>query len=1071
MTSQQKVRLWEGTVAFSLYGYDEDVQPDIFQKLRRWPVSYPYPRNDLIRSRRRVRKFRALFLENEYLKVTVLPELGGHVYSAYDKVAGCEVFYRMSELRPKPLGRRGAWGPVGIEFNFPSAHSPTTLSPVDAVLRENPDGSGSIVIGDIERVSRMRYSIDVTLRPGVCALFAVVTLHNRTALPQSYYYWANAAIPVDDHTRFVLPITSTRGHGLPGSGSAWPVRNGVDLSWRRNIKHTMGVFGHGCREDFFGAYNVARDCGVAHVADYRLLPGKKVFDWGTGPQGTRKGTEFTEADGAYAEIQAGLFEGQPSYELLEPHRVVRFREMWLPLHGLGTAFSRANEDAAVALEAENGKRVRIGVNVTRTRRRCRIVLKRNGRKVFGTVRDISPERPFAVTVKLPAGRPGTADFELAVTCPDQGLLISHRVGARAEARKTAPGWLDDKTHPDEPRGNHFGADGNIERRFLRALQLEKIGLTHAAKTTYEQVLEQDPGYAPAQLQMGLLSLWSGEWAKAVDHLNHALARNPDTVEAHYHLGLAFTGMGDHVRAKDAFWVALRSQAGDVRCHMQLGLAAMRQGEYTEAVAFFERVLTLSPLDTRAVGLLSASLRHLGRATEAAERLTPMLSLFPVDYLLHSEARRTAKALGQTSRVRRADTAFRTLMGRNVQAYLELATDYAGAGLHTEALDVLKRGIAATRSGDYVYPMLCYYTGACLEKLGRTREARAYYRRGGRMKPDLCFPGRVEAIAVLERVLELFPDDARAAQYLGNILYHRTRRKEAVRLWRRAFRRVKDSLVLCTSIGLAAWERGDADETVHWLRCASRLDPDDLRLLLWLIHVMGEASGRERERLRLIQGLYEEHPEHDGVRETYTSMLLDRGKVEKALAVMSGHRFRTRHGIFTLSQMHLNAHTRLGESCLARKNYARALEHFQQAHHIPLELGEDETRFHFYGKVYYLSGVCLEKMGRKREARKCYHRCVSEGRRWLPELHYYDYLSYVRLGRSKAARGSLEKLGTALEHLEAMQDVRPAYVHYLRSLYFEGHGRRKESAKEARLARRAGWRPSQEMHFKFRFGFS
>ena len=339
MGSSQKVRVWQGKATFRISRYDEDVLPDVFQKLRRWPISYPYPRNDRIDDPKRPRTFRALFLENEYLRVTVLPELGGHVYSAYDKLNDREVFYRMSELKPKALGRRGAWGPVGIEFNFPSSHSPTTLSRVDAVLRRNPDGSGSIVISDIERVSRMRWSIEISLRPGVNALEAVVTLHNRTALPHSYYYWANAAIPVDDNTRFVLPFESTHGHGLPGKGSTWPVRNGVDLSWRRNIKHTMGVFAHGCREDFFGAYNVAQDCGVVHVADYRLLPGKKMFDWGTGPQGVRKGNEFSTKDGAYAELQAGLFEHQPSYEVLDPHRIVGFREMWLPLHGMGVPSS------------------------------------------------------------------------------------------------------------------------------------------------------------------------------------------------------------------------------------------------------------------------------------------------------------------------------------------------------------------------------------------------------------------------------------------------------------------------------------------------------------------------------------------------------------------------------------------------------------------------------------------------------------------------------------------------------------------------------------------------------------
>jgi len=1071
--SSQKVRLWEGKTTFRISRYDEDVLPDVFQKLRRWPISYPYPRNDRIDDRKRPRTFRALFMENEYLRVTVLPELGGHVYSAYDKLNGREVFYRMSELKPKPLGRRGAWGPVGIEFNFPTSHSPTTLSRVDAALRRNPDGSGSIVISDIERVSRMRWSIEISLRPGVNALEAVVTLHNRTALPHSYYYWANAAIPVDENTRFVLPFESTHGHGLPGKGSTWPVRNGVDLSWRRNIKHTMGVFGHGCREDFFGAYNVVQDCGVVHVADYRVLPGKKMFDWGTGPQGVRKGNEFSTKDGAYAELQAGLFEHQPSYEVLEPHTIVGFREIWLPLHGMGVPFSRANESGAVALDMENGKELRVAVNVTRLRRRCRVLLKRNGREVFDTVRDISPEEPLNTTVTLAPKLLKDADLELAVTCPQDGLLISHRLPGRGEPERTSAGWLDRKSHPDEQSGDRFGgeSDGVLERLYLKGVRLEKTGLAHYALAAYEQVLEQDPGFARANLRMGVLSLWSGQWQKAIDHLNRALARNPDLAEAQYYLGLAYAGLGEEDRAKDAFWVALRSQVGDVRCLMELGRLAMRQKESAESAGLFERVLAVSPDDTCAVGLLSASLRHIGRAREALRHLQRTLSRFPTNYLLRSEMRILTGELDRKSRAKRADKQFKELMGRNAEAYLELAVDYAGAGLLEEALDVLKQGISATRSGRYVQPMLYYYAGAFLEKLGRLGEARRYFRRGGRIKSEFCFPGRVEAIAVLERTLELFPGDAKAAQYLGNILYHRARPREALDCWHRAYAGMRDCAVLCASIAVGMWESDQPDKAIHWLRRALRVEPDDVRLALWLVQAMAEAGGKERERLKLLAELFKRHPERDGVREDYAHLLLDRGKVEKALEVISTHRFRTRHGIFTLTQLHLNAHTTLGERCLTRKNYGKALEHFEQAHQIPLGLGEDETRFHFYGKAHYLAGVCLEKMGRQAEARKSFQKCVAEGRHWLPELFYYDHLSYKRLGKRRAAQAALDRLRTAVEQMAKSHRARPAYVHYLRSLYLRALGRRGQAEKEARLARRAGWRPSQELHFRYRFGFS
>jgi len=1065
-----KVKAWEGRMTLPIYGYHEDVTPDVFQRLRHWGVRYPYPRNDQFDDVKKPRVLRALFLENEYLKLTVLPELGGHLYSAHDKLTKREVFYRVSELKPTPLGQRGAWGPVGLEFNFPSAHSPTSLSPVDGVLRRNSDGSASIVIGDVERVSRMRWSVDITLRPGVRVVETLATLHNRTSLANACYYWANGAIPASYNIRWVLPTLDTHGHGLAGSGNSWPVRSGVDISWHRNIKTTIGVFAHGAREDFFGAYDVEYDWGVAHVADYRVMPGKKIFDWGTGPGGVRKSSEFSVPDGPYAELQAGLSEEQPGTELIEPYRTVRFTEFWVPLHGMKVAFSRANAEGAVALEPDDARSVHLAVNVVRRRPRSRILLTRGGRRVFSTVRDLSPEKPFAARIELDREHAEGDVYELSVRGPTDGVIIAHRLEYGRRAAGDGRGWLDEKSHPDESNEMNGATDGSTEKLYLKGFRSEKVGLWFEARKAYKQVLEQDPGYAPARLRMGILALRAAEWRKAVQHLNRALARDGNLVDAYYYLGLAYVGMGKDGLAKDAFWVALRDQAGDVRCRMELGRTAMREKDFGEAVEAFSQVLSSAAHETRAAGLLSASLRQLGRAKEALERIEPMLRRFPTDYLLRRESSVLRVALGPAGRAKGEAAAFRELMGRDVEAWLELAADYAGAGLFEDAVAVLRQGIATSSSGGYTYPMLLYSAGYYLEKLGRTGEARRYWRRGGRMKPEFCFPGRVEEIDVLRRVLELFPDDATAAVALGDILYHRLRHEEAVRLWRRAQRLTKDSILLANTLALAAWERDNLNSTLTWLRRAGRIEPDNMRLTLWLDNVMTEAH-KDEARFRLLEDAFRRHPEHDGIREHYASLLLDRGRPDRTLELISKYRFRTRHGVFTLSRLHVNTRTALGERLLAKKNYRRALEQFEQACQIPVDLGEDETRFRFYGKAHYLAGICLEKLGRKREAQKHYHECVEEKRPWLPELSYYDCLSYMKLGERKRAAKTLQRLKTEVGRLAKNTEVWPAYVHHLRSLYLLGVGRRRESEKEARLAHRHGWRPSSNLRFGVRFGFS
>jgi tetratricopeptide (TPR) repeat protein len=605
---------------------------------------------------------------------------------------------------------------------------------------------------------------------------------------------------------------------------------------------------------------------------------------------------------------------------------------------------------------------------------------------------------------------------------------------------------------------------------VKGLNAEKTGLWYQADRWYRQALQRDPDFGPAQLHMGILHLRGGRWRKAVGCLRRAVERDPDLPEANYYLGLAYAGMGEDGPAKDAFWAALRDQAGDACCLMELGRLSMRQKDFEEAAGHLSRALAAAPDETRAAGMLSASLRHMGRPEQALRTLEPMLFRFPADYLLRSEACLASVSLKMEPRARRESEAFLRLMDGRPESYLELAADYAGTGLFSEALTVIESGIAATSSRTYTYPMLCYHAGHCLERLGRTREAKNLYRRARRMRPDCCFPGRVESIAVLERVLDLFPDDANAAAYLGCILYHRTRRADATRLWQQAQRLTGDSVLLCTNLALASWDHDDFRGALYWLRRAMRIEPDNVKAVLWMDSVLAE-TGDGKKRLTLLEKACTKHPDDDDIREHCGSLLLDLGRPGKALDMILNHRFRTRHGVFNLTRLYLNARTALGEKAMAGGDYGRALDQFEKARSAPVSLGEDATSFRFFGKVHYLAGECLERLGRKAEARKSYRMCVAERRPRLPALSYYDYLSCMRLGKREAAQKALNRIRQTLEQIEAARDVKSGYRHYLRSLYLRALGRRRQAQEEAGRARLKGWRASDELRFGPGFGFA
>ena len=175
------VRAWEGTIDLPTYALGEEDPNPAFPLIKGHRI-YPYTMLDDLTDQRETKSYQAVFLENEYLKATVLPSLGGRLYSLYDKASAREVFYRNNVVKYGLVALRGAWISGGVEFNFPDGHTTVTVSPVAWTLRQNPDGSATIAVGDTDRVTGMHWEVELTLRPGQARLEQRVTLFNPTPL-------------------------------------------------------------------------------------------------------------------------------------------------------------------------------------------------------------------------------------------------------------------------------------------------------------------------------------------------------------------------------------------------------------------------------------------------------------------------------------------------------------------------------------------------------------------------------------------------------------------------------------------------------------------------------------------------------------------------------------------------------------------------------------------------------------------------------------------------------------------------------------------------------------------------
>ena len=538
------MRAWQGELSLPSYqeGLPDPNPPfDFFQPAR---INYPYTIRNNLTDERRDRSWRALFLENEYLRCVVLPDLGGHLYSCTDKINGEEVFYANPSIKLTKIGYRGAWAAFGVEFNFPVSHNWVSTSPVDYAYREHEDGSASVWVGNVDRVFGTHWLVELKLRPGRAVLEQHTTLYNRSDFRHRFYWWTNAAVQVWDDSRVLYPMTHTASHGFRDIDT-WPVDSrGTDLSVVGN--HLFGPvsrFSHGSREPFMAVYHPRTDAGVVHYSSPVDLPSKKVWSFG----GDDRGVDWREAlsdDGsAYVEIQAGVFRNQETYGFLEPRQRLAFSEIWIPVRGLG-GVTRANPEAVVHLGRTDDDVVAV-VNVTGRHGLARVDLSQGGALLSEALGPMSPET--AVTVRTPLAR--LPDPELPVTVTvwsgTEHVLLRHTEGQFDVDDDVSVGAV--------PQASPPAPDARTEGEWLTVgMEQELDGRRLEARETYQDGLFRFPGSLPLTRALGRLDVALGRYPSAVELLRTATNRVTSDLESWYHLGHASLAIGDTAAAQSAW---------------------------------------------------------------------------------------------------------------------------------------------------------------------------------------------------------------------------------------------------------------------------------------------------------------------------------------------------------------------------------------------------------------------------------------------------------------------------------------------------------------------------------------
>lgn len=780
---QAEVRVWQGTLTLPVY---EEGPPDPnppFDLYATTRFNYPYTIRDNLTNHRANHALRAIYLENEYLKCSVLPDMGGHLYTCIDKINGQPMFYNNPSIKKAGIGYRGAWAAFGIEFNFPVSHNWVSMSPVDFAYRKNADGSASAFVGNIDRVYGMEWTVELVLRPQSTILEERVTLYNRSDVRHRFYWWNNAGVQVWDDSHVEYPMRYAASHGFK-EVQTWPVDSkGTDLSVIRNQTYgPVSLFVHGSREPFMAIWNPKTNAGTVHYADYGDLPGKKIWSWGVDPDGLDWRRALSDNDSAYVEVQGGLFRNQETYAFLQPRQTIRFSEYWLPVRGIG-GIARANL-AGVLNMTRHGTNLTAAFNSSRPVQNASLRVVEDGHALLDEHANLDPETIWTRDVHL-ADPVHKCTFELRG--PDGVLLLRHT--------ESEYDWTPESEIHLGPQTAHAvpQPDARSEGDWLELGKEDELnGILLDALDAYRQGLRKFPegfdlGLAAGRLAAGLLL-----YEEAVTYLEPVQQRDTPNSEVAYYLGLAYEGKGEDRRALANFEMAQRLPAFHAAATLKLGELHARQGDLKLAERYLAEALRCDPEDTRAAEELSAVKQAAGKKEPALWFAKDSLAASPVSYFLREQ-------LGDPDLAHLAADPYRVL---------NIASAYIRLGLYRSALRVLSRVYPAVPADEqepgYILPqknaLVAYFRAWCRQKLGQPYTSG--YREAENLSTEYIFPHTAESLQVLHSALRVNPSDATAHYLLGTFDFSRGLTDPALTEWAKARDLNPNIPVLDASMGLA-----------------------------------------------------------------------------------------------------------------------------------------------------------------------------------------------------------------------------------------------------------------------------
>ncbi len=951
-----QVKAWEGTITIPTYGWEDDVNPKFWAMEAgakgattvKASITYPYNMQDHLSRKLEKVTYKAIFLENEYLKITCLPELGGRLHSVFDKTSNQEIFHKNEVIKPSMIAMRGGFISGGIEWNAgPQVHTVTILSPVDVFYAKNEDGSAYIEISNLEKSLRTKWTVRVTIHPGKALLDEDIRIYNPTDAMNPYYFWNCTAFPQLKGTRFIYPMSRGTDHfGIKYFD--WPIHEGIDLSWTKNYIEATSIFAVDCAYDFFGAYDVDLDRGIVQVANHNEHLGKKAWTWGQGEYGRVSMKNLGDKDPEYIEVQSGPLQTQSDYGLLSPGASISWKEYWYPIHGLSTGFEFATEKVAIQTNHIKSN-ISISLISTEIIKGAKCILMAGEKEIQRKVIDLSPSSSVRVDMNK-------SSFDTVTV-----LLETNEGDVLATFQTPLPLPPVDPIQPAS-YVNREDATLSVEENFLKAEKFDRALDRIKARKYYNAALRSDSLHLASLRNLAILDFESGKYEVAASQLVKALKQIPnDDGLAWYFLGLSHLKEKNTDAAQACGFKASRCSGTVARGYDLVGRSYMLENKYDEAEKYFQKAY-LSDLNDPLIYHHYLLAAYVGGKKEKALALaSKRIEEYPTELT-------TRFLLAISERGNNSIAEIRDFLGEDDFQILETSLVFSRLGLVKEAIQILESGSVEYSSADDQNHLIQYQLGYLNYLIGDHNKAAGYLKEASANYQDFNLVSRPEMEETLLYALRMNPEDAVASYQLGNLYANFGRLTEAEKYWEMATVFDPSMSIPWRNLGLYYWVvNNDHKKSESSYRSAINARPFDQTLYRDLAKVLVD-NNKIKETIVLLEKMKYKGFKRSDVIIDLAQYYLDDKRYDECIDLLSSVPYFVNWEGSSITWNIFNmANVKKGILLYEQDNYDSALEAFEKALTFPENLGVGQSLRTEEAMAWFWKGKTLLVIGDNEEA--------------------------------------------------------------------------------------------------------